>query len=43
MGGATNSVHIRSAAKGIEHLPELPKEDVARILVERIAQAVNPA
>jgi len=42
MGGATNSVHIVTA-KGIEHLPELPKEDVARILVERIAQAVNPA
>jgi len=42
MGGARNTVHIVTAA-GVEHLPEMPKDDVARVLVERIAQAVNPA
>jgi phosphopantothenoylcysteine decarboxylase/phosphopantothenate--cysteine ligase len=36
MGGSANEVHIISA-KGIESLPEMAKEDVARMLIERIA------
>lgn len=40
MGGDTNLVHIVSA-KGIDHLPELPKDEVAVALVERIADALN--
>ena len=39
MGGEVNAVHIVSAA-GIESLPEMPKEDVAKALVERIADAL---
>jgi phosphopantothenoylcysteine decarboxylase/phosphopantothenate--cysteine ligase len=39
MGGASNTVHIVTA-KGVESLPEMPKEDVARVLVERIADAL---
>ena len=39
MGGATNRVHIVSGA-GVENLPEMAKEDVARALVERIADAL---
>jgi phosphopantothenoylcysteine decarboxylase/phosphopantothenate--cysteine ligase len=42
MGGAANTVHIVTAA-GVEHLPELPKEEVARALVERIANALEAA
>ncbi len=39
MGGAANRVHIVSGA-GVENLPEMLKEDVARALVERIADAL---
>ena len=39
MGGHANAVHIVTAA-GVESLPEMPKEDVARALVERIAHAL---
>jgi phosphopantothenoylcysteine decarboxylase/phosphopantothenate--cysteine ligase len=39
MGGATNTVHIVSAA-GVESLPELPKDAVAAALIERIADAL---
>ena len=40
MGGDMNLVHIVSA-KGVDHLPELPKDEVAVALVERIADALN--
>ncbi|HEY0960001.1 MAG TPA: bifunctional phosphopantothenoylcysteine decarboxylase/phosphopantothenate synthase [Novosphingobium sp.] len=40
MGGAANTVHIVTA-KGIESLSEMPKEDVARAIVERIADALD--
>ncbi len=40
MGGADNTVHIVKG-KDVESLPEMPKEDVARILVERFADALN--
>ena len=40
MGGAANSVHIVTAA-GVESLPEMPKEDVARALVDRMAEALK--
>jgi phosphopantothenoylcysteine decarboxylase/phosphopantothenate--cysteine ligase len=40
MGGAVNSVHIVTA-EGVESLPEMPKEDVARALVDRMAAALN--
>ena len=39
MGGAANAVHIITG-DGVESLPEMPKEDVARILVERMADAL---
>jgi phosphopantothenoylcysteine decarboxylase/phosphopantothenate--cysteine ligase len=39
MGGSANTVHIVTA-RGVESLPEMPKEDVARALVERIAHAL---
>jgi phosphopantothenoylcysteine decarboxylase/phosphopantothenate--cysteine ligase len=39
MGGAANTVHIVTSA-GVESLPEMPKEDVARALVERMADAL---
>jgi len=39
MGGAANTVHIVTAS-GVEDLPEMPKEDVARALVERMADAL---
>lgn len=39
MGGARNAVHIVSA-RGVESLPEMPKDDVAAALVERIADAL---
>ena len=38
MGGSANTVHIVTA-QGVESLPEMPKEDVARALVEKIAHA----
>lgn len=40
MGGDRNTVHIVSS-KGAEALPEMPKDDVARALVERIAEALE--
>lgn len=40
MGGEVDAVHIVTG-DGIEHLPELPKEEVAAALVERIANALN--
>lgn len=39
MGGSANTVHIVTA-KGVESLPEMPKEEVARALVEKIANAL---
>jgi phosphopantothenoylcysteine decarboxylase/phosphopantothenate--cysteine ligase len=39
MGGSANKVHIVTAA-GIEDLPEMPKEEVGRAIVERIALAL---
>lgn len=41
MGGNANAVHIVTA-QGVESLPEMPKDDVARALVERIADALVP-
>jgi phosphopantothenoylcysteine decarboxylase/phosphopantothenate--cysteine ligase len=38
MGGAVNAVHIVTES-GTESLPEMPKSDVARALVSRIADA----
>ncbi|MEJ2409379.1 MAG: phosphopantothenoylcysteine decarboxylase [Novosphingobium sp.] len=38
MGGDANAVHI-VRGDGVISLPEMPKEDVARILVERMADA----
>ncbi len=40
MGGELNAVHIVTGT-GVEHLPELPKDEVAAALVERIANAIN--
>ncbi|MDR2857998.1 MAG: bifunctional phosphopantothenoylcysteine decarboxylase/phosphopantothenate--cysteine ligase CoaBC [Novosphingobium sp.] len=39
MGGPVNTVHIVTAA-GTEDLPEMPKEEVGRAIVERIALAL---
>jgi len=39
MGGELNQVHIVSA-EDVEDLPEMPKEDVAMALVERMAQVL---
>lgn len=38
MGGEANAVHIVTG-KDVESLPEMPKDEVARILVERFADA----
>lgn len=40
MGGTHNLVHIVTS-QGIDTLPELPKDDVAQALVERIANALG--
>mgnify|MGYP002776996887 CR=1 FL=1 len=40
MGGDLNQVHIVTA-QGIESLPEMPKEDVARALVAKAAEVLN--
>lgn len=40
MGGEVNAVHIVTGS-GVEHLPELPKDEVAAALVERIANALD--
>lgn len=42
MGGNANAVHIVTG-QGVESLPEMPKDDVALALVERIADALVPA
>jgi len=39
MGGEENTVHVITAA-GVEDWPRLPKQDVARRLAERIAEAL---
>jgi phosphopantothenoylcysteine decarboxylase/phosphopantothenate--cysteine ligase len=39
MGGNANAVHIVTG-EGVESLPEMPKDDVAAALVERIADAL---
>jgi phosphopantothenoylcysteine decarboxylase/phosphopantothenate--cysteine ligase len=39
MGGEANTVHIVTA-KDVESLPEMPKENVAAVLVERIVDAL---
>lgn len=41
MGGDFNQVHIVTS-NGVESLPEMPKEDVARELVRRAAAAIFP-
>ena len=41
MGGDLNQVHIVTSG-GVESLPEMPKEDVARELVRRAAEALTP-
>lgn len=40
MGGTLNRVHIITGT-GVDDLPEMPKDDVAAALVERIADALN--
>ncbi|WP_120717315.1 bifunctional phosphopantothenoylcysteine decarboxylase/phosphopantothenate synthase [Tsuneonella amylolytica] len=40
MGGDANAVHIVTG-EGIEHLPEMPKYDVALALAERMAAALD--
>ncbi len=40
MGGDLNQVHIVTGA-GVESLPEMPKDDVARELVRRAAEVLN--
>ena len=41
MGGAENEIHLISAA-GVEHWPRLDKDEVARRLALRIAEALTP-
>ena len=42
MGGNANAVHIVTG-QGVESLPEMPKDQVAMALMERIADALVPA
>ena len=42
MGGDTNTIHLISVA-GVESWPPLSKDDVARILIQRIAAAFDKA
>jgi phosphopantothenoylcysteine decarboxylase/phosphopantothenate--cysteine ligase len=42
MGGDTNTIHLISAA-GVESWPPQSKDDVARILIQRIAAAFDKA
>lgn len=42
MGGDANSVHIVTA-QGVESWAAMPKDDVARKLVEKVAHALSPA
>ena len=39
MGGAANTVHLVTET-GVEDWPEMPKEEVARRLAARIAEAL---
>jgi phosphopantothenoylcysteine decarboxylase/phosphopantothenate--cysteine ligase len=39
MGGADNTVHIVTAA-GVESLPRSPKDDVARAIIAKVADAL---
>lgn len=41
MGGAENAVHLVTAG-GVEDWPRLPKQEVARRLAERLAEALAP-
>ncbi|MFC7553805.1 phosphopantothenoylcysteine decarboxylase [Pseudoroseomonas wenyumeiae] len=41
MGGAENAVHLVTAT-GVEDWPRLPKEEVARRLAARVAEALEP-
>ncbi|MET0137943.1 MAG: phosphopantothenoylcysteine decarboxylase, partial [Sphingobium sp.] len=41
MGGADNAVHLVTEG-GVESWPEMPKNAVAHLLVERIANALQP-
>lgn len=41
MGGAENAVHLVTAT-GVEDWPRLPKEEVARRLATRVAEALEP-
>lgn len=41
MGGEVNAVHIVTG-EGVESLPEMPKDEVAMAIVERIAKALGP-
>ncbi len=40
MGGTANEVHIVTS-KGVEHLNEMPKEEVAEVLIERIVDELG--
>jgi phosphopantothenoylcysteine decarboxylase/phosphopantothenate--cysteine ligase len=42
MGGSANTVHIVTAG-GVESLPEMPKDDVARALVAKIVETLADA
>lgn len=40
MGGGSNQVHIVTS-EGVETVDEMPKQDVARLLIERVAEALS--
>ncbi len=40
MGGSSNQVHIVTS-EGVETIDEMPKQDVARLLIERVAEALS--
>ena len=40
MGGSRNKVHIVSE-KRVEHLEDMPKQEVARQLIDRVAKALE--
>ena len=40
MGGSSNQVHIVTS-EGVESIDEMPKQDVARLLIERVAEALS--
>ncbi len=39
MGGSNNQIHIVTS-EGVETIEEMPKQDVARLLIERVAEAL---